>query len=381
MSATLYNINPQGLQAESVFQFSYLTSRYHLATKIIYADGKETPYDHALNFQFQYGNANTLEELASDLVWLAPKKKTFIIRGKLKPGLAPGGWHRRLIYPKDKDPATIESTPLQWIVLDFDGTQVPHGLGAPDKLAEAAMYVRDKMMPPYFRGIRCVASVSASTGRRGPTTFRGRMFFGLTRCHAHEALLMWSEQFSRDHLELKLDPSVMRAAQPIYTARPEFRGCTDPVPEWGRVRIIDGYQDQLRLDIPRAYKRELRSVPTVHVCDDLPAELMDLTEADAGLGVHPIEEAKEISSRAWTAIKRIFEMLDGCPKHGVGRHESLNRAAWELVRLVDEGELPKAKAREAFLKAAEGINNWDDKYDDVVIQRHIDDAFEDCGRR
>ena len=46
-----------------------------------------------------------------------------------------------------------------------------------------------------------------------------------------------------------------------------------------------------------------------------------------------------------------------------------------------ECELPGGKAREAFLKASEGINNNDGKYNVTLIERHIDDAFDDVCRR
>ena len=48
-----------------------------------------------------------------------------------------------------------------------------------------------------------------------------------------------------------VDPSVMLAMQPIYTARPWFRGCDDPVPIWGRVALLDGYEDVLVPELPR----------------------------------------------------------------------------------------------------------------------------------
>ena len=97
------------------------------------------------------------------------------------------------------------------------------------------------------------------------------------------------------------------------------------------------------------------------------------------MGVPPLPE--DISDKAWIAIRKVFEMLDGNPKNNIGRHEALNRAAWQLARLVAECELTVAKAREAFLKAAEGIKNNDGKYSADVIERHIDDAFDDVCRR
>jgi hypothetical protein len=112
----------------------------------------------------------------------------------------------------------------------------------------------------------------------------------------------------------------------------------------------------------------------------MPDWMADVAEADAGLGIAPFEPSTEISPKAWTAIRQIFDLLDGCPKNGQGRHESLNRAAWWLAKLYAEGELPEDKARDAFFKAAEGINNGDGKYDAELLHRHIDDAFADIGR-
>ena len=73
----------------------------------------------------------------------------------------------------------------------------------------------------------------------------------------------------------------------------------------------------------------------------VPDELLEITAQDAGLGVPPLPE--DISDKAWVAIKQVFDLLDGAPKNGMGRHEAMNRAAWRLARLVAECELPQAK--------------------------------------
>jgi hypothetical protein len=153
----------------------------------------------------------------------------------------------------------------------------------------------------------------------------------------------------------------------------------DPVPEWSRVRELDGYEDELVPELPRGSKAK-KSKQTMHVCSDMPDWMVDLAEADAGFGIGPVIPATEISTKAWEAIRQIFDLLDGSPKNGKGRHESLNRAAWRLAKLYAEGELPEDKARDAFFKAAEGINNGDGKYDAELLHRHIDDAFADICR-
>jgi hypothetical protein len=363
------------------FQFSVLTSAHHqLATKIIFADDKEVPFSNVKYFHYKYCEFDLLEDFAKvALEWLADQPDRFIIRGQLKPGLR--GKQRRLLRDKDGDPATIECPPRRWIVLDIDGAKVAAGLGLPDKVAEAGYHIRDNILPAQFRGIRCVASATSSTGRKGRCTARLRLFFTLTEAADNEALRAWITGLSEKYTWI--DPAVMLAHQPIYTARPIFDGCDDPVPRWGRVRVLDGYEDSLAPELPRGFRARNHSAPVfappaIHVCDDMPDWMVDLAKADAGLGVAPVEE---ISDRAWGAIKEVFRILDGSPKGGVGRHAALNTGAWWLARLWAEGELPEAKAREAYLSAAEGINNSDGKYDAALIQRHLEDAFADVGRR
>jgi hypothetical protein len=367
----------------SAAQFSVLTcaGRNQLATKIIHADGKETGYSLVKYFHFHYSEIDCLEDFAKvALTYLADQSNKFIIRGQLKPGVS--GPQRRLIYPKDNVPATIDCPPRRWIPLDIDGARVPAGLGAPDKLAEAGYHIRDNILPSYFRGVRCIATATASTGRKGPTTARLRLFFELAEAADNEALRVWITALSEKYTFI--DPSVMRAMQPIYTARPIFYGCVDPVPVWGRVRVLDGYEDELEFEMPRGWGPKKRTANGGSWVPDkpqyqVPEELLEITAQDAGLGVPPLPE--EISDKAWVAIKEVFDLLDGQPKNGMGRHETLNRAAWQLARLVAECEISPLKAREAFMKAAEGINNGDGKYDVTLIERHIDDAFGDVCRR
>jgi hypothetical protein len=207
-----------------------------------------------------------------------------------------------------------------------------------------------------------------------------RLFFVLKEAVDNEALNLWITGLSEKYIFI--DPSVMRAQQPIYTARPLFVGCSDPVPEWGRVRLLEGYEDELVSELSRhKVKKTVQLVCTQGTNPlppgDMPQEYWDLTERYAERGVCTVEE---ISDRAWSAIKEIFALFDGAPKRGMGRHAILNAGAWRLARLVAECELPEDKAREAYWEASKGINNGDGKYDAALIQRHLDDAFADVGR-
>src|SRR6516165_1381239 len=157
-TATAQKQQQTDVSSVPAFQFSVLTSpnRNQLATKIIYADGKETPYSHVKYFHYKYCEIDSLEDFAKPvLTWLTNESNRFIIRRQLKPGLS--GLQRRLLYPKNGEPATIECPKRRWIPLDIDGARVPAGLGAPGKLAEAGYHIRDNILPSYFRAVRCIA--------------------------------------------------------------------------------------------------------------------------------------------------------------------------------------------------------------------------------
>jgi hypothetical protein len=224
-------------------------------------------------------------------------------------------------------------------VLDIDGARVPAGLGAPDKLAEAGYHIRDHLLPSYFRGVRCIASATASTGRKGLCTARMRLFFELTEAADNDALSAWLEDLNKRIPAI--DPSVLRPQQPIYTARPIFYRCDDPVPRWGRIRVLDGYEDTLTVELPRIRKPKKptpQSYSLTKIVGEYSLALLEATEGEVGLGVHPIET----TAKTWAAIRHVFEMLNGCPKPGGGgRHATLTKSAWQLVRLVAEGELSK----------------------------------------
>jgi hypothetical protein len=393
---TVYSAKTGGLQGPKqtidipghpCFQFSILTYKLGvLATKTIFADGTETGYDSAKNFWFRYRELEYLEDFAKALEWMATEPRRFIIRGQLLPELDIKLCHYRRILSRRDGPATLWCPPRWWIVLDLDGVMVPHGLGAPDKVAEAGYFIRDNLLPGEFRSIRCVVVATSSTGRKGADKVWMRMFFLLSRPADNDVLYWWTASLSAAHPELKLDPSVIQAMQPIYTARPIFRGMADPVPSWGRVRVLDGGDDYLSLSLARVRKAKKREggspgpglLRNGHggrgvVCTDVPEWLLDATMEYEGPGPDP--EPIETSDKAWLAIRRVFEMLDGCSSPW--RHKTLTRAAWELVNLVNEGELTKRMATKAYLKAAKGIDNSDGKYDREAINRRLRDAFAD----
>jgi hypothetical protein len=348
-------------RAVKVFRFEKTEKKFHEIGRIIVGT----------YFKFNYREFNTLDDFAKiALGWLITQERSFIIRGQLIPGLppcpcakAPPGSYYRRILGTPTEPASIECSDRNWLGLDLDDVEVPYGLGAPDKLVEAAYHTRDHRLPSYFRSVRCVVTATAKSGLmlKGPGVARFRLYFLLSRSVANELLLAWAEALHDARPDLGLDPSVFQPYQPIFTGRPIFRGCSDPVPEWGRVRLLDGSEESIDVEamgLPKAHKPRAARMLTREPpkCADIPDWLLEATTNSDGWGVRTIVT----SLKAKKAIKRVFQKLDGCGRPGkegdVGRNKALLHCAWELGCLVVEGELTEALARKAYWEAATGTD-------------------------
>jgi hypothetical protein len=242
------------------------------------------------------------------------------------------------------------------------------------------MYIRDHILPSLFRGVQCIATATSKTGLMGKDIARLRLFFVLAEATENERVSAWLKQL---HLKYPfIDACVCDPGHVIYTARPIFIGWKDPAPEWGRVRRLDGYEEVIAPELPQALQvRRKSSHPVLAEVGPLPPWLLELAEQDAGMGVHPL--VKNATPRARTAVKRVFDLLQGCPKAGCddakggSRHWTLTATAWELASLVSEDELPWRQAMRVFLTAARGIrrNANGTMYDNEAIKRRGRDAF------
>ena len=216
-----------------------------IAAKRIGPQGTIADYDNVFKWRFSTARLETPEDIAAALLRLADDPNSAIIYGALKPGLNPNAEHRRM---KNEPDATIGAVPRRVLILDIDGEDAPiDGYDAPNKLREAAIYIRDGVLPPKsFYGVRMVATVTASTGfKKGKV--RLRLYALLDRPVAIDALKTWAE-----NLRLRgvaIDQSIYSANQPIYTARPIFEGIDDPVPRDERVVILPGRSDVVELDL------------------------------------------------------------------------------------------------------------------------------------
>jgi hypothetical protein len=115
---------------------------------------KPAPVKLPYRYRFEERECDGLPGLAAVFREIESDPLKAIIRGRLKQGLDPNGWHRRLSAPcaKTGDPATVEEVPRNWVMLDIDDPP----LSNPNELQ-----VR---LPPELRGVNYVGQLSSTTG-------------------------------------------------------------------------------------------------------------------------------------------------------------------------------------------------------------------------
>lgn len=196
---------------------------------------------------------NGLQKL---LVELAGKRDKFIIRGTPITGLDLTKGHRRLLYadPDTGAAATLVEMARAWIAVDVDGVLLGYGLGRPERFADGAVVVRDKILGGNFTGIGCIATPTSQSGFVGDDTWRGRLWFLLSDAVPDRVLFEFFDGMAKAK-RVKTDPSVFGTHQPNYTARCKFfAGCgfTDPFPreQWvQRIPAALGRGDIVQINV------------------------------------------------------------------------------------------------------------------------------------
>jgi hypothetical protein len=201
-------------------------------------------YDKVFLWRFKPAVENSLEAMAERLRALALKPRRMIVMGAPLPSLDLSLPHRRTW--REQSVATLAAPPRWWLPIDLDDVVVPKGLGSAERLTEAALFVRDHLLPDEFYGARMIVVPSASTGRKGDSTARLRLFALLASPHSLRAMKNWARGAAAT-LELPIDSAPIQAGQPIYTARPIFKGVDDPVPRALHAQVLDGDRDIVAL--------------------------------------------------------------------------------------------------------------------------------------
>jgi hypothetical protein len=229
--------------------------RSQFATKRFFFDPRSGERVHDYNFvklwQFHPREFAGLSDLAKLLTGLMTQPRMCVLRGA--PIIDdPSLWQARQ-WASDRP--TLKPVARQWIALDIDDVLVASPLGRGENLGAAAEFIRDRWLPPEFRGVRCVVTATASTGRKADTVCRCRLWFLLRAPVADADCFRWAQAF-RACTDFPLDPSVLQTGQPNYVARPIFHTpLVDPVPDHCRIMILPGCDDQVALNLDRYAER------------------------------------------------------------------------------------------------------------------------------
>ena len=188
--------------------------------------------------------------MAALLQRLAARQDVMLVMGEPKPGLDLARAHARRWADCDPVRNTLVAVERAWLPIDVDGYAVPAPFGRAEHLADAAAAIRDDALGEEFAGVACVVAATSSTGLAGEETAKLRLFFLLDRAHPIADLHRWGR--GAQIAGLPVDPAVLQAGQPIYTARPLFRGrLKDPVPPALCAFVLPGDGDRVALDVHR----------------------------------------------------------------------------------------------------------------------------------
>lgn len=237
-----------------------------------------TPTQFARTFDAVEPVVKGLDDIETILRRLLLNKASYVIRGHLIDGPKAKGILRRLHAKLDPpEPATITDVPRRWLALDLDKVSLPEGTDRVDlqACADAAF----TLLPPEFQGCDCIVQASGSHGIKPGA--RLRLWFWLSRHVWGHELKVWL----RD--KTVFDAAVFSAAEPIFTAAPDFeKGAAEHLPS----RILRLYGDE-QVQVPSI------PVPVIQVSSSSPmASMEDITSA---LSVIPNED------RNWEAFNRL----------------------------------------------------------------------------
>jgi hypothetical protein len=271
------------------------------------ADGTCTDYDRARRVNLRAVPLRDLDALAELLERMQAGPRFCMVRGAIADAARVRGVRRPLHPDRETgEQPTLRDVPRAWVALDVDGVALPAGID-PRNLEACARHVV-ALLPPAFRGARCV--VQATAGHAIKPGARLRLWFWLSRPTLGNELAVWLAGFP-------VDASCFRAAQPIYTAAPIFEGRADPLPR--RLALLPGV-DAVAVPAPEL----LRRPP--------PAPPRPMRAGDSSDGA---------AAPAW-ATREIAKQREGA------RHDTAIRIAGWLAGKARRGEVPASAIANAI---------------------------------
>lgn len=230
-------------------------SEEHAAAKVVeqMADGSVISTDYSAGASYWISRPVTLQDHEALAAWLRRQARDWremSVLGELLPHVDPTVPHLRRWASDILSQNTLTAMyVLRWgFPVDVDDAPVPEGLGDPERFVEGGVQVRDHHMPPVLRGASCVISPSASSGRRGPGLWRGRLWFLLDAPVLLVDLRRWAKGAAA--ADYAIDPVLYQAGQPVFLARPAFTGgLVDPMTPDAFATVARGDRERVVLDV------------------------------------------------------------------------------------------------------------------------------------
>jgi hypothetical protein len=298
--------------------------------KLIRQDGTIEGYDEAKHFDLFNLPVSDLAGVHRLLHHLLHRSDCAVVRGAIA-DMARVRRVRRLAHsdPKTGDEPTLLDVARLWLALDMEGVDRPTDVPAAD-LERCACEAIGRL-PEAFHGAECIAQATASHGIKAGC--RVRLWYWLTRPATGRELTTWLRHSPAD-------PSVFRAAQPIYTAAPVFAsGANDHLPQ--RMIVLPG--------------GKLVAVP--------PPETIEPTKR---VPVRPLPAAGATGAARY-AFAALTDAAVRIRQAGVGkRHPTILREARGLARFVAAGLLTESSIAEVLRSSGQDTGKPEEEIDAII---------------
>lgn len=308
------------------------------ATKLIskHEDGgiEIAGYDAGKHFKVGEIAVDSIHEIAAALDHTSRDPLAFVIRAEPLPGIDRARSRRLIHTHEDSSPPTFRDVHRQWTVFDFDAVPGPYRFDPQDG-GLASIYCRSLLPKPWWRCSYWWALSSSAGFKPG---VRIKLAFWLAR----PAL---GSELERHLKGCPIDPSTLRAVQPIYIAAPILVGIADPI------RRRTGLEEDIHDAV------ELPELPPV----TKPVHEFRSTEGHRYVS----GSSRDVASRRLDVLCRAVEVA------GVGgRHRCLLWAAARAVELDDA--LPRAEIAAELIVAARRAGLDDSEAD---LARQVRNGF------
>jgi hypothetical protein len=307
-----------------------IRARGRRLAKLIRSDGTIEGYDEAKHFDLFNWLARDLADVHRLLRHLLQRPDCAVVRGAIADSERVRHV-RRLAHTDQKtgDRPTLLDTARCWLALDMEGVDRLADVPAAD--LERCACEAIKRLPEAFCGVECIAQATASHGIKPDC--RIRLWYWLSRPVTGHELTRWLRH-------APTDPSVFRAAQPIYTAAPVF---------------ASGARDHLTyrmVVLPGTNVVPVPSLEAIKPAKRVPAPPM------------PTAGATGVARYAFAALTNAAVRIR---QAGVGqRHPTILREARGLARFVAAGLLTESTIAEVLRSSGQYTGKPEEEIDSII---------------